>query len=211
MSSSEKVDPVFQRDREILFDILNGIKRRSKIIKEVAKTDSSKPDFTKPDPATSSSTPLSSSSTIDCSLLKSSTALRRNFSKIRELHEYVSHVSKRIENLREAVSPLDNNVVLETKEKLIDDKLKSIDEYFLECVEIIERDTGLKTSVITAKCPVCLDIVKDPYATTVCGHLICSNPCMRSLEVHSSANWRDDGIINCPHCRTKTDVVKIYL
>lgn len=190
MSSQDKLNPNFQRDRDLLSHLLSDVKRRSK------QRDAY--DDVQDDAHDDVQDIQDAQVTCHVQDVQRTQLLKRNFSKIYETYEYVSRASKRIKDT--------------TKEEKIAEKLKRMQEHFLECVSIIEQDTGLKSSIITKKCPLCLDTITDPYVTTACGHLVCGT-CVPSLEAHSATerNYTRVFDIVCPECRSLTDFIKLYL
>ena len=64
------------------------------------------------------------------------------------------------------------------------------------CLQIINAEPELDNVDETLICPVCLDILHDPFVTIPCRHAFCE-PCLRRLGSKNPMNTL------CPMCRTR--------
>jgi len=67
--------------------------------------------------------------------------------------------------------------------------------------ELLEAEPELNTLTDDVICPVCLDLLHEPFQVEPCGHIFCE-PCLRRLGQKNPMNC------SCPLCRTKIGFCK---
>ena len=86
-------------------------------------------------------------------------------------------------------------------------KLKVVQSYFNLCTlsyphqELLEGEPELSELADDVICPVCLDLLHEPFQVEPCGHIFCE-PCLRRLGQKNPMNC------SCPLCRTKIGFCK---
>merc|ERR1719278_1179779 len=68
--------------------------------------------------------------------------------------------------------------------------------------ELLEAEPELNTLPEDVICPVCLDLLHEPFQVEPCGHIFCE-PCLRRLGQKNPMNC------SCPLCRTKIGFCKL--
>lgn len=144
--------------------------------------------------------------TAESSFIESSATsiLARNYAAIADKVKMIATVNKHIKGLLEATPGNKHQHIVSFKESIIGSACEELENSVVEFVGQIEAETGIKTRILQAQCPVCLQVVSDPVALKECGHLLCGGGCIQMIA-------KPDTKFKCPKCRVRTCHVKIYM
>ena len=131
--------------------------------------------------------------------------LKRKLNELCSAVDFAQNLKTHCDALYNMVPDRKKRKVADLKEELEGEATRRLEDLLYDSINEVEVRFGVKTKVLTTKCPVCLEIVNNPQVLRACGHLVCLD-CTRNLMRNSP-----EGRLFCPTCRNETGAMTIFL